>query len=150
MFPNFCQILYTYLTWLLATSRKLLLMYIITLKNRVFVTSCIKKKLLLNDKPGCAPPRPHCHLPLLSHLPQMGGEGKICSVNDHHLPDWITSKRELPKVGVLTVLSLSNTSWVKYFFNRDLLSEACSFLKPASNFSNVAASTIFGLQKIKL
>jgi hypothetical protein len=64
----------------------------------------------------------------------------------------MTSSKVDPNVGVLTFLRLSNTSLVKYFFNKDFESEAWSLVKPASNFSSTATSTISDLflqKKIK-
>lgn len=59
-----------------------------------------------------------------------------------NLPDWITSKRVDPKVGVFLFFRLSKTALVKYFFNSDLESEAANLANPVSNFSKMAASTM--------
>lgn len=59
-----------------------------------------------------------------------------------HLPDWITSNKVDPKVGVFLFFRLSKTSFVKYFFSSDLESEAANLAKPVSNFSRTAASTM--------
>lgn len=43
---------------------------------------------------------------------------------------------------VFLVFKLSKISRVRYFFNRDLESEASNFLKPSSNLSRTAWSTM--------
>lgn len=67
------------------------------------------------------------------------------------LPDWMTSRRVDPK-DVFLFFRLSKTSLERYFFSKDLESEAASLAKPDSSFSRTAASTMLFdlfLEKIK-